>query len=57
MIKTNRILETSLSKQGAESTPREFVKLFDNGGLQFGLMRGLAAAATLKLSTDYIREK
>lgn len=57
VIKTNRILETSLAKQGVESTLREYVGLFDKGGFQLGLMRGFAASVTLKLSADYIRSQ
>lgn len=41
IIKTNRILQTSLSKEGAESIPREFQALYEKGGLGRGLFRGL----------------
>ncbi len=43
MIKTNRILQTSLSKEGAESIPKEFVALYEKGALKHGLFRGLAS--------------
>jgi hypothetical protein len=51
IIKTNRILQTSLSKEGAESIPREFQALYEKGGLNRGLFRGLIVgylAATLQ---------
>jgi hypothetical protein len=41
IIKTNRILQTSLSKEGAESIPKEFTALYEKGGLNRGLFRGL----------------
>lgn len=41
IIKTNRILQTSLSKEGAESIPKEFNALYEKGGLNRGLFRGL----------------
>lgn len=41
IIKTNRILQTSLSKEGAESIPKEFTALYEKGGLSKGLFRGL----------------
>ncbi len=41
IIKTNRILQSSLSKEGAESIPKEFSVLYEKGGLQRGLFRGL----------------
>jgi hypothetical protein len=34
IIKTNRILQTSLAKEGAESIPREFLALYEKGGLK-----------------------
>jgi hypothetical protein len=40
IIKTNRILQTSLAKEGAESIPREFLALYEKGGLKTGLYRG-----------------
>lgn len=40
IIKTNRILQTSLSKEGAESIPKEFTALYEKGGLNRGLFRG-----------------
>ena len=33
VIKTNRILASSLSKEGGETIPKEFVVLFEKGGL------------------------
>ena len=44
IIKTNRILQTSLSREGAESIPREFTALYEKGGLSRGLFRGLFVA-------------
>jgi Mitochondrial carrier protein len=41
IIKTNRILQTSLSREGAESLPKEFTALYEKGGLSKGLFRGL----------------
>ena len=45
MIKTNRIVESNLAKEGVESVPREFTALYEKGGLQMGAMRGFSAAA------------
>lgn len=41
VIKTNRILNTSLAREGGESIPRELVALYERGGLTRGLFRGL----------------
>lgn len=41
VIKTNRIIQSSLSKEGAESIPKEFQILYEKGGLGRGLFRGL----------------
>jgi hypothetical protein len=41
IIKTNRIIQSSLSKEGAESIPKEFQVLYEKGGLSKGLFRGL----------------
>ena len=41
IIKTNRIIQSSLSKEGAESIPKEFQVLYEKGGLSRGLFRGL----------------
>lgn len=43
VIKTNRILQTTLSKEGAESIPKEFLVLYEKGGLNRGLFRGFIA--------------
>ncbi|CDW71114.1 UNKNOWN [Stylonychia lemnae] len=43
VIKTNRILQTSLAKEGAERIPREILSLQEKGNLQHGLFRGLLA--------------
>ena len=43
VIKTNRILQTSLAKEGAEQIPREILALQEKGGLQRGLFRGFLA--------------
>ncbi len=54
-IKTNRMLQTSLSKEGAESIPRECQALYEKGGLNRGLFRGLVVgylAATLQGSVN-----
>lgn len=40
VIKTNRILQTNLSKEGADSIPRELSILFEKGQFQRGLYRG-----------------
>jgi Mitochondrial carrier protein len=58
IIKTNRILQTSLSKEGAESIPREFLALYEKGALSRGLYRGLLVgylAATLKGTAENLR--
>ena len=56
IIKTNRILQTSLSKEGAESIPKEFTALYEKGGMNRGLFRGLLvgylAANMQNLFTD-----
>jgi hypothetical protein len=41
VIKTNRILQTSFSKEAGESLPREFTSLHERGGLAKGLFRGV----------------
>lgn len=41
VIKTNRILNTSLSREAGESIPREIVALYERGGVSQGLYRGL----------------
>ena len=43
VIKTNRILQTTLTKEGAESIPKEFLVLYEKGGLSRGLFRGFLA--------------
>lgn len=58
IIKTNRILQTSLSKEGAESIPREFQALYEKGGLSRGLFRGLLVgylAATVQGTAQNIQ--
>ena len=40
VIKTNRILQTPLTKECGESIPREFNALYARGGLSTGLYRG-----------------
>ena len=57
IIKTNRILQTSIAKEGAESIPREFLALYEKGGLKQGLYRGfligfLAASIQGPFSND-----
>lgn len=57
IIKTNRILQTSIAKEGAESIPREFLALYEKGGLKQGLYRGfligfLAASLQGRFSND-----
>lgn len=44
VIKTNRILQTSLAKEGAERIPREILSLQEKGNLYRGLFRGFAPA-------------
>ena len=41
VIKTNRILESKLVPQQVQAIPREAVEIFERGGLQKGLMRGM----------------
>lgn len=50
VIKTNRIVESSLAKEGVESVPREFMALYDKGGLQAGVMRGFATAFAVTMA-------
>ena len=57
IIKTNRILQTSIAKEGAESIPREFLALYEKGGMKQGLYRGfligfLAASLQGPFSND-----
>jgi hypothetical protein len=57
IIKTNRILQTSLAKEGAESIPKEFLALYEKGGMKQGLYRGfligfLAASLQGPISGD-----
>ena len=40
-IKTNRIVKSFLSKEGADSPAREILALYQKGGIQNGLYRGL----------------
>lgn len=40
VIKTNRILQTNLAKEGAERIPRELLSLYAKGSFQHGLFRG-----------------
>tara|TARA_B110000305_G_C19167368_1_gene505522 strand:+ start:94 stop:330 length:237 start_codon:yes stop_codon:yes gene_type:complete len=47
VIKTNRIVESNLAKEGVESVPREFFALYEKGGLQSGAMRGFLMAIAL----------
>jgi hypothetical protein len=49
VIKTNRILQTSFAKEGAESIPKELTALYEKGHLKNGLFRG--AMVGLALST------
>ena len=41
VIKTNRILQTSLAKEGADSVPRELSVLYEKGAFSKGLFRGI----------------
>ena len=41
MIKTNRIVNSPLTKGAGENLPREFVSLYERGNLRTGLFRGL----------------
>jgi len=43
VIKTNRILQTSLAKEGAERIPREILSLQERGNVYNGLFRGFGA--------------
>ena len=40
-IKTNRIVKSFLSKEGTDSPAREILALYQKGGIQNGLYRGL----------------
>ena len=53
VIKTNRIVQSSLAKEGVESVPREFMALYDKGGLQLGAMRGFSMGLLLAASEQY----
>lgn len=58
VIKTNRILQTSLSKEGADQIPREILALQEKGGLSRGLYRGFGAGfASAVLSGLNIRNE
>jgi len=41
VIKTNRILNTPLSKEAGEALPKEFLALYERGAMRSGLYRGL----------------
>ena len=41
VIKTNRIVNSPLTKGAGENLPREFVSLYERGNLRSGLFRGL----------------
>jgi hypothetical protein len=41
VIKTNRIVNSPLTKGAGENLPREFVSLYERGNLKSGLFRGL----------------
>ena len=53
VIKTNRILETSVAKQTGEFAPAELVAIFERGGLQNGAMRGLSMSMLILASQKY----
>lgn len=44
VIKTNRILQTDLSKSSFESLPKELESLYDHGKFRRGFFRGLVPA-------------
>lgn len=50
VIKTNRIVQSNLSKEGVESVPREFSALYNKGGLQMGAMRGFSVAFAVAMA-------
>jgi hypothetical protein len=52
VIKTNRIIQTSLSREGAESIPKEFLALYEKGALSRGLYRGLLPGLAASIFTD-----
>jgi hypothetical protein len=54
VIKTNRILQTSLSKEAGGSIPNELSALYERGGLFKGLYRGLLCTLALNYSNDLI---
>lgn len=53
VIKTNRIVQSNLAKEGVESIPREFFALYEKGGLQMGAMRGFSVALALAATDRY----
>ena len=53
VIKTNRIVQSNLAKEGVESIPREFFALYEKGGLQLGAMRGFSLAVALAAIDRY----
>ena len=50
VIKTNRIVHSALTKEGVEHVPREFMALYDKGGLQHGALRGLSVTAAIAVA-------
>lgn len=53
VIKTNRIVQSNMAREGVESVPREFMVLYEKGGLEAGAMRGFSVAAALAVA-DHI---
>ena len=49
VIKTNRILQTSLAKEGADSIPRELSVLYEKGAFAKGLYRGFLPVMAISL--------
>lgn len=56
VIKTNRILHTSLAKEGADQIPREVLALYERGAFHQGLYRGFFASILAANLFSYIRD-
>jgi hypothetical protein len=53
VIKTNRILNTPLSKEAGHNMGREFVSLYEQGGLSRGAFRGLSLPLLALISSKF----
>ncbi len=54
VIKTNRILGTSFSKEAGNSLPREWTSLYQKGGCRSGLFRGMLMYWVIQKSDSFI---